>query len=152
MRVVKEFNLEDFEAWAGGKDTLNTLIEKDLVEKADIIIEQYFDDCNNGEAPTETELNDLLWFERDWLAESLGFGSWDELEESKNFYKDMYGIKLDVGDDVIWHDEAGLNENGKEITFTIVDEDGEGYFNLSYHEDEDKNPERWAYYTELEIV
>lgn len=151
MRVVKEFNLEDFEAWAGGRDTLDTLIEKGLVEKADIIIEQYFNDCGNLEPPTETELNDLLWFEREWLAEALGFGSWDELEESKEIYEDMFGVKLDVGDDVHWHDEAGHDENGEDITFTIVDEDGEGYFNLSYG-DEDENPDRWAYYTELEIV
>lgn len=151
MRVVKEFNLEDFEAWAGGKDTLNTLIEKDLVEKADIIIEQYFNDCGDTEPPTETELNDLLWFERDWLAESLGFGSWDELEGCEEIYKDMFGVKLDVGDDVHWHDEAGYDEKGEYITFTIVEESGDGYFNLSYG-DEDENPDRWAYYTELEIV
>jgi hypothetical protein len=151
MRVVKEFNLEDFEAWAGGRDTLDTLIEKNLVEKADIIIEQYFNDCGDVEPPTETELNDLLWFEREWLAEALGFGSWDELEGCEEIYNDINGVKLDVGDDVHWHDEAGRDENGEHITFTIVDEDGEGYFNLAYG-DEDENPDRWAYYTELEIV
>ena len=36
------------------------------------------------------------------------------------------------------------------IVFTIVEDNGDGYFNLA-NEDED-NPERWAYYTELEIV
>lgn len=151
MRVVSEIKLEDFEAWAGGKETLNTLIEKNLVEKADIIIEQYFDDCNNGEIPTENELNNLLWFEQDWLAEALGFDSWDELEGCVEIYKDINGVKLDVSDDVHWHDEADYDEKGEEITFTIVEESGDGYFNLAYG-DEDKYPERWAYYTELEIV
>ena len=65
-------------------------------------------------------------------------------------YKDINGVELAVSDEVHWHDEAGYDEDGSMITFTIVDESYDGYFNLAY-EDED-NPERWAYYTELEIV
>ena len=60
-------------------------------------------------------------------------------------------MELAVSDEVKWHDEAGVDENGEDIIFTIVEERGDGYFNLSYG-DEDENPERWAYYTELEIV
>ena len=66
-------------------------------------------------------------------------------------YKDINGVELAVSDEVKWHDEAGVDENGEDIVFTIVEERGDGYFNLSYG-DEDENPERWAYYTELEIV
>ena len=149
MRIVKDITLEDFEAWSGGKDTLDTLIEKDLVDDAETALENYFAD--REELPTETEINDILWFERDWLAEMLGYADWDDLEGASGIYKDINGVELAVSDEVHWHDEAGRDEDGSMITFTIVEENYDGYFNLSYG-DEDENPDRWAYYTELEIV
>ena len=149
MRIVKDITLEDFEAWSGGKDTLDTLIEKDLVDDAETALENYFAD--REELPTETEINDILWFERDWLAEMLGYTDWDDLEGASGIYKDINGVELAVGDEVHWHDEAGYDESDSMITFTIVEENYDGYFNLSYG-DEDENPDRWAYYTELEIV
>lgn len=142
-------DLSDFNAWAGGKDTLNTLIEKDLVDEFDDILQSYFAD--RDEAPTATEINDILWFERDWIAEMLGYEDWDALENGEDTYEDINGVKLEVSDEVKWDDEAGRDEDGNDIIFTIVEERGDGYFNLSYG-DEDENPERWAYYTELEIV
>ena len=149
MRIVKDITLEGFEAWSGGKDTLDTLIENDLVDDAETALENYFAD--REEPPTETEINDILWFERDWLAEMLGYTDWDDLEGASGIYKDINGVELDISDEVHWHDEAGYDEDGSMITFTIVEDRGDGYFNLSYG-DEDENPDRWAYYTELEIV
>jgi hypothetical protein len=29
---------------------------------------------------TATELNDIFWFEKDFIAESLGYDSWEEYE------------------------------------------------------------------------
>ena len=62
----------------------------------------------------------------------------------------MNGTPIQVGDTVVWNDEAGENEDGSMIEFKVVEEDGNGYFNLSYGE-EDKTPSRWAYCDELEI-
>ena len=62
----------------------------------------------------------------------------------------MNGTPIKVGDTVVWNDEAGENEDGSMIEFKVVEEDGNGYFNLSYGE-EDKFPSRWAYCDELEI-
>ena len=98
---------------------------------------------------TDGDINDFLWFERDQIAQYLGYSDWDEYEEGED--EEDNGVKLDTGDEVKWHDEAGYDEDGSMITFTIVEERGDGYFNLSYG-DEDENPDRWAYYTELEIV
>lgn len=39
MRIITETSLENFEAWSGGADTLNTLIEKDLCETLEYHIE-----------------------------------------------------------------------------------------------------------------
>ena len=99
--------------------------------------------------PTDTDINDFLWFERDQIAEYLGYEDWDDYENNE-VYKDINGVEIAVSDEVKWHDEAGYDEDGSMIVFTIVEDNGDGYFNLA-NEDED-NPERWAYYTEIEIV
>jgi hypothetical protein len=144
MTYTIDKSLADFNAWSGGKDTLAVLIEKGVCDEVEDFIEQCFSH------PTDTDINDFLWFERDQIAEYLGYEDWEAFENGEETYKDINGVELAVSDEVHWHDEAGYDEDGSMITFTIVDESYDGYFNLA-NEDED-NPERWAYYTELEIV
>lgn len=76
MKIYCDITLERFDAWSGGEDTLEVLKEKDLCDKLENILEWdvFPDGC------TDTELNDLLWFERDTIAEWLGFSDWDDLE------------------------------------------------------------------------
>ena len=144
MTYTIDKSLEDFRAWSGGKDTLAVLIEKGVCDEVEDFIEQCFSH------PTDTDINDFLWFERDQIAEHLGYDDWEAFENGEETYKDINGVELAISDEVHWHDEAGYDEDGSMITFTIVDESYDGYFNIAY-EGED-NPERWAYYTELEIV
>lgn len=144
MTYTIDKSLEDFHAWAGGKDTLDVLIDKGVCEQ----VEEFIEECFSH--PTDTDINDFLWFERDQIAEHLGYDDWEAFENGEETYKDINGVELAVSDEVHWHDEAGYDEDGSMITFTIVDESYDGYFNIAY-EGED-NPERWAYYTELEIV
>ena len=68
LTVSKELNLEDFEAWSGGKYTLNRLIELNKVEEVEDLINEVF----YTEIITETKLNDFLWFEDKYIAEYLG--------------------------------------------------------------------------------
>ena len=144
MTYTIDESLENFSAWAGGKATLDVLIDKGVCEQ----VEEFIEECFSH--PTDTDINDFLWFERDQIAEHLGYDDWEAFENGEETYKDINGVELAVSDEVHWHDEAGYDEDGSMITFTIVDESYDGYFNLA-NEDED-NPERWAYYTELEIV
>jgi len=81
MKYVVECDLESFEAWSGGKDTLEVLIEKDDCDAVQQLIEESF--CDSGELPTETTINDFLWFERDFIAEYLGYEDWDAYEYGK---------------------------------------------------------------------
>lgn len=76
MQIIMETSLEQFEAWSGAVDTLDTLIEKDLCDRLEKIIECdiFPDGC------TDTELNDFLWFEDDYIAELLGYKDWESLE------------------------------------------------------------------------
>lgn len=145
MTYTIDESLENFRAWSGGKDTLDVLIDKGVCDEVEDFIEQCFTN------PTDTDINDFLWFERDQIAEHLGYDSWEDFESGEEIYKDINGVKLEVSDEVQWLDEAGYIDDGVPIIFTIVEERGDGYFNHSYGDD-DENPERWAYYTELEIV
>ena len=144
MEYIVEKSLEDFGAWAGGKATLDVLIERGDCEE----VEDFINECFSH--PTDTDINDFLWFERDQIAEFLGYDDWDDYENGERTYKDINDVELAVSDEVKWHDEAGHDEDGSMIIFTIVEDNGDGYFNIAY-EDEDC-PERWAYCTELEIV
>lgn len=78
MKIYSEISLEYFEAWSGGADTLYILTHEQC-EQLENIIEEFYPD-----GMSETELNDLLWFEEDWIAEMLGFKDWEALERFNN--------------------------------------------------------------------
>ena len=75
MTYTVETSLENFPAWSGGKETLDVLIEKDLCDTVENILADVL-----GENPTDTDINDTLWFSRDEIAEWCGFSSWEALE------------------------------------------------------------------------
>lgn len=75
MKIIMDTSLENFEAWSGAVDTLNTLREKDLCDRLESMLDDLYPD-----GMTDTELNDLLWFEEDAIAEWLGFRDWEDLE------------------------------------------------------------------------
>ena len=79
MKYYVETSLENFEAWSGGRDTLEVLIEKGLCDTVENILNDIYVD----EAPTDTEINDTLWFSRDEIAEWCGFSSWEALENGE---------------------------------------------------------------------
>ena len=74
MKVFKEMSLCDFEAWSGAEETIRIIVENDKVEGFDQLIEELY-----PEGIDETNLNDLLRFEDDWIFEALGIA--EEVEE-----------------------------------------------------------------------
>ena len=74
MEYKVESSLRDFKAWSGGYDTLATLVERDLVDDTEAFLEMCFE-----ETPTETDINDVLWFEKDMIAEYHGYQDWETL-------------------------------------------------------------------------
>lgn len=79
MEYTVESSLWDFKAWQGGEATLDVLKEKGDVDKVEELLDEYF----SGRTPTETEINDILWFEDDWIAQELGYDDWEEYEYGK---------------------------------------------------------------------
>lgn len=76
MEYIVEKSLRNFPAWEGGKYTLNKLIENGDCER----VEELFDEIFGEGTPTETEINDTLWFERDFIAKHLDYTDWDAYE------------------------------------------------------------------------
>ena len=67
MKIIMEMSLENFNAWAGAVDTKKKIIEAGMEDDFNVIIEACYPD-----GLTETQLNDLLWFDADWILEALG--------------------------------------------------------------------------------
>ena len=69
MKYTTEINsMNNFNAWSGAVDTLNTIREHDKIEDLEYMLEDLFHD----RTPTETEINDFIWFESDYIFTNLG--------------------------------------------------------------------------------
>lgn len=73
MKIYEEKSLRDFEFWCGAVDTVGYL----TVEELDTI-ESIFEDIY-PDGMEDTQINDLFWFEDDWIAEMLGYEDFEEL-------------------------------------------------------------------------
>lgn len=74
MEIKKDYNFNDLKknSWSGAIDTLETIEENEKEEELMTLLENTFEDV-----PTETEVNDFLWFDDDFIFEELGI----EVEE-----------------------------------------------------------------------
>lgn len=68
MKTFNENNdLSNFNAWSGAVDTKNRIIEEDKEDEFNSLIDELYP---NG--ISETQLNDILWFDSEWVFENLG--------------------------------------------------------------------------------
>lgn len=78
---MKTFNenttLRNFDAWGGARDTQERIISEGKADEFDSLIEEMYPD-----GLSETQLNDILWFEEDWIFKCLGITE-DEEEETE---------------------------------------------------------------------
>lgn len=77
MKYIVEESISNFDAWSGGKYTKDELTEEQLNQ-----VEELIDDIFS-KTPTQTEINDFLWFERDTIAQHLGFSDWEHLNQEE---------------------------------------------------------------------
>lgn len=84
MQYTVETSMYNFPAWSGGKDTLDEIKEADKCEELEELIEEQFYD----ETPSDTAINDFLWFERDYIYERLGLTSDEDDEEDEELLDD----------------------------------------------------------------
>lgn len=76
INVQKELDFEDIKdmVWSGAINTINTIEEHGKSEEFMQMLSEIFYE----NIPTDTEINDLLWFEPEYIYENLGITDDDE--------------------------------------------------------------------------
>ena len=135
MKIINEIEgLENFEPWSGAVRIYETLTEKQIAQ-LDSEFEMIY-----PEGMTDTQVNDLLWHDSDWVAELLGFRNWEHLERANNgTYEPItikcYNIEWDIDDE---DDEYELPKLPERVVFVFSDEDDiEEWYESKENGDED---------------
>lgn len=82
LKIYSEMSVEQFNAWSGGRDTLEAVREAGLIDELDALLEMMF--CGDDRFVSDVQLNDFLWFESDYIFETLGMNEDDEEEEEED--------------------------------------------------------------------
>ena len=116
MTITYELDLERFEAWSGAKDTLDKIIDEGKCEELEGILEDMYPD-----GMTETELNDLLWFESESIYEWLGIRSEEQIrKEIREAEQELNEMEDDMANDL--DDETLTQEEREEIIESYQDD------------------------------
>ena len=68
--------LDDYEPWAGAIETFNTIKNNNMLDDFDFLMEDFY-----PEGITQTQLNDILRFDSEWILEQLGLNDNESEEE-----------------------------------------------------------------------
>lgn len=68
--------LDDYEPWSGAVETFNTIKDNNMLDDFELLIEDCYPD-----GITQTQLNDILWFDSEWVLEQLGLNDNESEEE-----------------------------------------------------------------------
>ena len=111
MTITYELDLNRFEAWSGAKETLERIQKEGKCTELENILEELYPD-----GMTETELNDLLWFEPETVYEWLGIRSEEqikkEIEEAEAELEDKISdLEFDLDDDLTEEERKDIIES-----------------------------------------
>ena len=96
MTITYELDLNSFQAWSGAKDTLDRIQREGKCAELENILEELYPD-----GMTETELNDLLWFDSESVYEWLGIRSEEQIEkEIKEAEEELDEVQSNLEDDL----------------------------------------------------
>lgn len=68
-------DISSYKPWSGAVETFEKIKDAGMIDELDFLLEDIYPD-----GITETQLNDILWFDADWVLESLGLKE-EEYEE-----------------------------------------------------------------------
>ena len=96
MTITYELDLNSFQAWSGAKDTLDRIQREGKCGLLEQILEDTYPD-----GMTETQLNDLLWFDSESVYEWLGIRSEEQIEkEIKEAEEELAEVQSNLEDDL----------------------------------------------------
>lgn len=68
------YDINEYTPWAGAVDTYDQIYNEGKLEALEDLLEELYPDGID-----ETKLNDILWFESQWVLDTLGVGQeWEE--------------------------------------------------------------------------
>ena len=73
MKIYIECSLSDFEPWSGAVSRYNRVADAGKLDELEYLLEGLYPDCID-----ETQLNDILWFEEEWLFKTLGISGGED--------------------------------------------------------------------------
>ena len=111
MTITYELDLNRFEAWSGAKETLERIQREGKCTELENILEELYPD-----GMTETELNDLLWFEPETVYEWLGIRSEEqikkEIEDAEaELEEKLSNLEFDLDDDLTKEERKDIIES-----------------------------------------
>ena len=100
MTITYELDLNSFQAWSGAKETLERIQREGKCTELENVLEELYPD-----GMTETELNDLLWFDSESVYEWLGIRSEEQIEkEIKEAEEELAEVQSNLEDDLDDHE------------------------------------------------
>ena len=123
INIRKEMDFSDFEreCWSGAEDTLARIAEEGKEEEFINWLESnYYDSSDKiDDAPTLTEINDLLRFDSEWVLEQL------DIDEVKKYdIDDLSGEPYYRAFENYLNDFAASDEEGEELRRWLWDNVG----------------------------
>ena len=110
MTITYELDLNSFQAWSGAKYTLDRIQREGKCGLLEQILEDTYPD-----GMTETQLNDLLWFDSESVYEWLGIRSEEQIErEIKEAEEELAEVQSNLEDDLD-DDELTMEERAEII-------------------------------------
>ena len=111
MTITYELDLNSFEAWSGAKETLERIQREGKCEELENVLEELYPD-----GMTETELNDLLWFEPETVYEWLGIRSESQIEKEieeaeEELEEKLSDLEFDLDDDLTEEERKDIIES-----------------------------------------
>ena len=97
MTITYDLDLNSFNAWSSGAvDTLDRIQREGKCEELENILEDLYPD-----GMTETQLNDLLWFDSESVYEWLGIRSEEQIrKEIKEAEDELINMQSDLRDEL----------------------------------------------------
>ena len=111
MTITYELDLNSFEAWSGAKETLERIQREGKCAELENILEELHPD-----GMTETELNDLLWFDSESVYEWLGIRSEGQIEKEieeaeAELEEKLSDLEFDLDDDLTEEERKDIIES-----------------------------------------
>ena len=111
MTITYELDLNSIQAWSGAKETLERIQREGKCAELENILEDLYPD-----GMTETELNDLLWFDSETVYEWLGIRSEGQIEKEieeaeAELDEKLSDLEFDLDDDLTEEERKDIIES-----------------------------------------